>query len=75
MVHAGAVEEVRALAGLGLDPAMPAMKAIGVRELMAHLAGKTSLDEAATAMTTETRRYARRQATWIRNQMGDWPQR
>jgi tRNA dimethylallyltransferase len=75
MVHAGAVEEVRALAGLGLDPAMPAMKAIGARELMAHLAGKTSLDEAATAMKTETRRYARRQATWIRNQMGDWPQR
>lgn len=74
MVSAGAIEEVRALAGLGLDPAMPAMKAIGVRELMAHLAGKMSLDEAVAAMKTETRRYARRQITWIRNQMGDWPQ-
>lgn len=73
MVHGGALEEVRALAALNLDPAMPAMKAIGVRELMAHIAGKISLDEAIAAMKAETRRYAKRQMTWIRNQMGDWP--
>ena len=52
---------------------MPAMKAIGVRELLDHIAGKTSLDEAIAAMQTETRRYAKRQMTWFRNQMGDWP--
>jgi tRNA dimethylallyltransferase len=72
MVHQGAIDEVRALAALGLDPAQPAMKAIGVRELGAHIAGKLSLDEAVAAMKTETRRYAKRQMTWIRNQMGDW---
>ncbi|MEJ0013363.1 MAG: tRNA (adenosine(37)-N6)-dimethylallyltransferase MiaA [Bauldia sp.] len=72
MVHGGAIEEVRALAAFNLDPAMPAMKAIGVRELMAHIAGKMSLDEAVAAMKTETRRYAKRQMTWIRNQMADW---
>jgi tRNA dimethylallyltransferase len=75
MVHHGAIDEVQALASLGLDPAQPAMKAIGVRELLAHVAGKLSLDEAVAAMKTETRRYAKRQMTWIRNQMGDWPLR
>jgi tRNA dimethylallyltransferase len=73
MVRSGAIEEVRALATQGLGPALPAMKAIGVRQLIDHLAGKTSLDEALAAMKTETRRYAKRQMTWLRNQMGDWP--
>ena len=72
MVHGGALEEVRALLALGLNPDLPAMKAIGVRELRDHLAGKTSLEEATTAIKTETRRYAKRQMTWFRNQMGDW---
>ncbi len=72
MVAAGALDEVRALAALDLDPALPAMKAIGVRELLAHLAGDSSLDEAVAAIATETRRYARRQLTWFRNQMADW---
>ena len=72
MVAGGALDEVRALAALDLDPALPAMKAIGVRELLAHLAGDSSLDEAVAAIATETRRYARRQLTWFRNQMGDW---
>jgi tRNA dimethylallyltransferase len=49
------------------------MKAIGVRELLAHAAGDLSLEEAVAAMKTETRRYARRQLTWFRNQMADWP--
>ena len=73
MVHSGAIEEASALAALGLSPAMPAMKAIGVRQLIDHIAGKISLDEAIASMKTETRRYAKRQMTWIRNQMGDWP--
>jgi tRNA dimethylallyltransferase len=73
MVHAGALDEVRALAALGLNPELPAMKAIGARELLDHIAGKTSLEEATAAIKTETRRYAKRQMTWFRNQMGDWP--
>lgn len=73
MVAAGAIEEARAIGALGLPPAQPAMKAIGVRELLAYIAGDTSLDEAVAAIKTETRRYARRQETWFRNQMRDWP--
>ena len=72
MVRGGALAEAEALGTLGLDPELPAMKAIGVRELLDHLAGNTSLDEALAAMKTETRRYAKRQETWFRNQMGDW---
>ncbi len=49
------------------------MKAIGVRELAAILPARTSLDEALAAIKTETRRYAKRQMTWLRNQMADWP--
>jgi tRNA dimethylallyltransferase len=72
MVRSGGMAEAAALGALKLDPELPAMKAIGVRELLDHLVGKTSLDEALAAMATETRRYAKRQATWFRNQMADW---
>jgi tRNA dimethylallyltransferase len=72
MVTAGGMGEARALGELGLDPAMPAMKAIGVREFLAHLAGDLSLEEAVATIKTETRRYAKRQRTWIRNQMAGW---
>lgn len=72
MIAAGALDEVRALMARGLDPALPAMKAVGVRELAAHLAGETSLHTAVAAAQQETRRYAKRQMTWMRGQMGDW---
>jgi tRNA dimethylallyltransferase len=72
MAANGALGEVEALMGLGLDPDLPVMKAIGVRELGAHLRGETSLDAALTDMKTATRRYAKRQMTWFRNQMPDW---
>ena len=74
MLEEGALEEVAALARLGLDPDLPAMKAIGVRALSAHLAGTLSRDEALAAMRTETRRYAKRQMTWFRHQMAGWSQ-
>jgi len=73
MVRAGALEEVAALAARGLDPTLPAMKALGVRELAAHLRGETSLADALAAAQRETRRYVKRQLTWMRGQMGDWP--
>jgi tRNA dimethylallyltransferase len=75
MIHHGAIEEARALGTLGLSPDLPAMKAIGVRELLDHLAGKLSLDEALAGIKTETRRYAKRQATWFRHQMEGWERR
>ncbi len=72
MVHHGGLAEVRALLALGLGGDLPVMKAIGVRELGDHLKGDLSLDEAVAAIKTETRRYAKRQMTWVRNQMADW---
>ncbi len=73
MVEDGAVEEVRALVARRLDPDLPAMKAVGVREFAAHLAGETTLDEAVEAVRQATRNYAKRQLTWFRNQTPDWP--
>ena len=73
MLTAGALEEVKALAARGLDPLLPAMKAHGVPWLIRHLAGEISLDEAAAGAVMDTRRYAKRQLTWFRNQMQDWP--
>jgi len=73
MLTAGALQEVTGLVKRGLDPSLPAMKALGVRELAAHLAGELSLDEASERAKMLTRRYAKRQMTWMRNQMADWP--
>ena len=72
MIAAGALDEVQTLMARGLDPALPAMKAVGVRELAAHLAGGTTLADATDAMKQATRNYAKRQLTWFRNQCGDW---
>jgi tRNA dimethylallyltransferase len=72
MIEAGAVEEAARIATLGLDPALPAMKAIGLGPLLAHLHGRIGLHDAIAAGQTETRRYAKRQLTWFRNQMPDW---
>lgn len=73
MVERGALAEVRALAALGLDPALPVMKAIGVRELGAALVGKLSLPRAIERAKAATRQYAKRQATWFRHQLGgEW---
>ncbi|TQV82079.1 tRNA (adenosine(37)-N6)-dimethylallyltransferase MiaA [Denitrobaculum tricleocarpae] len=68
MTAEGAIEEVEALLKLGLDPALPVMKAIGVREFGAYLAGELSLEAAVSKAQQETRRYAKRQMTWLRNQ-------
>jgi tRNA dimethylallyltransferase len=72
MVEAGGIAEAEALIAQGLNPALPAMKAIGIREFGAHLAGELTLDEAIERAKMETRRYAKRQGTWFRNQMPDW---
>jgi tRNA dimethylallyltransferase len=73
MLEAGALDEVRALAARNLDPMLPAMKAHGVPWLLRNLKGDISLDEAAEGARMDTRRYAKRQVTWFRNQMKDWP--
>jgi tRNA dimethylallyltransferase len=73
MLASGALDEVRAFAARKLDPALPAMKAHGAPALMAHLRGEISLGEAAEIGKRDTRRYAKRQFTWIAGQMPDWP--
>jgi len=70
MMEKGAVEEARALAALDPDPALPAMKAIGVRELLAADRGEIGMAEAAERAKAATRQYAKRQMTWFRNQCG-----
>lgn len=72
MFENGAVEEVEALLALDLDPALPAMKAIGVPEIADWLAGRLSQSEAIERAIIATRQYAKRQRTWLRNRMGDW---
>ncbi len=69
MLAVGALEEARALLALGLDPALPAMKAVGVRELGAVLAGRATLAQASAAAVTATRQYLKRQTTWLRTQV------
>jgi len=73
MLQAGALEEVRALAARNLDPSLPVMKAHGVPWLIRYLRGEISLNAAAAGAIMDTRRYAKRQLTWFRNQMKDWP--
>ena len=73
MLEAGALAEVAALEALELDPGLPAMKALGVRPLARHRAGELTLDEAVALTQRDTRRYAKRQLTWLRNQAADWP--
>lgn len=69
MMAGGALGEVEAAVEHGLDPALPAMKALGVPELRRHLAGDLSLEEARAAAKRATRNFAKRQLTWLRNQM------
>jgi tRNA dimethylallyltransferase len=69
MVADGAEDEVRALLAGGLAADLPAMKAVGVRELAAWLDGRSSRDDAVAAMQQATRQYAKRQYTWFRRRL------
>lgn len=72
MMKQGALDEVRALAARGLDPSLPAMRALGMKPLNDHLAGKLELDAAVERAVTETRQFAKRQETWFRNRFSAW---
>lgn len=69
MINAGGLDEAAALLARGLSPDLPAMKAVGLPELIRHLRGETSLDDAVAAAQQATRRYAKRQTTWFRHQL------
>jgi tRNA dimethylallyltransferase len=74
MLERGGIEEVRALLARGLDPALPVMRAIGVREVCAILDDPASTEGQLSLAKIATRQYAKRQFTWFRNQFpADWP--
>ncbi|HEX4117554.1 MAG TPA: tRNA (adenosine(37)-N6)-dimethylallyltransferase MiaA [Rhizomicrobium sp.] len=67
--HGGAAE---ALALAGLDPAFPAAKLLGLRQLAAHAQGRLSREAAIAEAVTATRQFAKRQLTWFRSRMADY---
>jgi tRNA dimethylallyltransferase len=68
------IEEVASLLARGLDPALPVMRAIGVREIAAFIRGEIGREQALAAGRSATRRYAKRQYTWFSRQPpADWP--
>ena len=69
MIEAGGLNEARVLLARGLNPDLPAMKAVGLPELLRHLRGEIGLDPAIAAAQQATRRYAKRQMTWFRHQL------
>lgn len=75
MMEQGAVEEVEALLALDPAPDVPAMKAIGVSQIAAMLAGEMTREQVIETASAATRQYAKRQMTWFRNQMDETWQR
>jgi tRNA dimethylallyltransferase len=69
MVEQGALAEVEHLAGLGLDPELPAMKALGVAEILRYRTGDIDLEAAIAAAQQATRNYVKRQFTWFSRQI------
>jgi tRNA dimethylallyltransferase len=72
MVAAGALEEVAALVARGLPDDRPVLRALGVREFAAVLAGEMTMEVAIAAAVIATRQYQKRQSTWGRSQATDW---
>ena len=72
MVEAGALDEVRALAARGLDPALPVMRAHGVPGLIAYLRGDSDLAAAIERGKSDTRHYSKRQYTFVRHQLPEF---
>ncbi|WP_127112237.1 tRNA (adenosine(37)-N6)-dimethylallyltransferase MiaA [Shimia sediminis] len=71
MIDLGALDEARANLATW-DATLLSNKAIGAPELIAHLKGEMTLDEACEAATIATRQFAKRQRTWFRKRMKDW---
>lgn len=71
MIADGALKEAQAELP-HWNPTLPASRAIGAPELVAHLRGEIPLDVAVLAAKTASRQYAKRQRTWFRSRMGAW---
>ncbi len=72
MLEAGALDEVQKLLDRSLSSTLPLMKSLGVPSLIEYLNGELSLESAREQSKTQTRRFAKRQLTWFRNQFPDW---
>jgi tRNA dimethylallyltransferase len=72
MLEAGALDEAQTFLARRLEPTLPLMKAHGLPWLAAHASGAMSLADAAARAVRDTRRYAKRQFTWMGGQAGDW---
>jgi tRNA dimethylallyltransferase len=72
MLAAGGLEEARRMLALGLDPTLPAMRAVGVRPLLLLLSGQMEKADAIARAKQDTRHYVRRQLTWINRHMSTW---
>ncbi len=73
MMEKGLVEEVSELIKMGIDTEATSMQAIGYKEIIEYLDGKTSLSDAVDKIKRESRRYAKRQLTWFkRNEKIHW---
>lgn len=70
MVQNGLAQEVKTLLSLGYGPGDPGFRAIGYSEMAAYLRGETDLDATVATTIAETRRYAKRQSTWLRSEPG-----
>ncbi|MEO8547340.1 MAG: tRNA (adenosine(37)-N6)-dimethylallyltransferase MiaA [Sphingomicrobium sp.] len=68
MMEGGAIAEVEALLERNLDPKLPVMRAIGVREIAAYLSGEIDREQAVARGQQATRNYAKRQYTWFAHQ-------
>ncbi len=66
MIESGFIDEVEGLLRMGYNPELKPMRAIGYRHIVGYLKGKWNLDEATWLMQRDTRRYAKRQLTWLR---------
>lgn len=66
MMERGLLDEVRALLGAGARDALTSMQAIGYKELISHIDGECSLDEAVALIKQRSRRYAKRQISWCK---------
>ena len=67
MIEAGTFDEVKRLIGRNLDPGLPIMKALGVRQISAYLRGDMGKADAIHQAKQDSRHYAKRQMTWLRN--------
>ncbi len=72
MMRAGLVEEVQGLLRQGCERSMVSMQGLGYKEIIAYLAGETTLEEVVYILKRDTRHFAKRQLTWFRREEAHW---